>query len=79
MTTQNNVLELKERLRNIEARLTNPMASDETIRELLKTKNELVADIQTLEIQLQKETEATSAPKTFERLLNEGEEQYGVA
>jgi hypothetical protein len=76
MKTEQDLLSMKDKLRHIDDRLKNPMASDETIRELLKTKNELLADIQTLEIELDKLE--PKQPKSFERLLNEGEEQYGI-
>lgn len=68
---QENVTELKVKLRNINERVTNPMASDETVRELLKTKNELIADLQTAEIELDK---LKNPPKPFERSLNESPE-----
>lgn len=71
-----NISTVKLKLKSIDERLINPMASGETIRELLKTKNELLADIQTLEIELDKLE--PKQPKSFERLLNEGEEKYGT-
>lgn len=62
---------LRLRLKKIEERLVNPMASVETIHELSKTKNELEAEIQVLEIGLDK---GKHPAKPFERLLNETHE-----
>lgn len=39
-------------LNRVQERLKNPMASDETIRALHKTQNELIADIQDLKIRI---------------------------
>ena len=53
----------------IEERLKSPTISDSTVRELIKNKNELVADIQELEIKI-KEAEQKylnqSLNKSFE-------------
>ncbi len=61
--------ELKQRLKKVDERLVNPMASEESIRELLKTKNELIAEIQELEIKISKES--GTYPKSLTRSLNE--------
>ena len=72
METQNKLLQLKERLRNIEARITDPMASEESLQELRKTRKEL-------EKEIEQEMRSQKLPqKTFERLLNEGDQHYGI-
>jgi hypothetical protein len=65
---------LKDKLDRTNTRLKDPTASEATIRDLLKNKNEFIADIQTLEIELSK---FPPVAKSFERILNESEEQYG--
>lgn len=59
---------LKDKLEKTNTRLKDPTASEATIRDLLKNKNEFIADIQTLEIELSKFPPVT---KSFERILNE--------
>jgi hypothetical protein len=46
------LLQKEADLNRVKERLTNPMASDETIRALHKTQNELIADIQDLKIRI---------------------------
>lgn len=46
------LLQKEADLNRVKERLTNPMASDETIRALYKTQNELIADIQDLKIRI---------------------------
>lgn len=46
------LLQKEADLNRVQERLKNPMASDETIRELHKTQNELMADIQELKIRI---------------------------
>ena len=46
------LLQKEADLNRVQERLKNPMASDETIRALHKTQNELIADIQDLKIRI---------------------------
>lgn len=74
MKTENELrqehISLTGSLKRIDERLKNPMASDDSITELTKTKRELVQQINDLEIELSK---FPSMGKSFERLLNESE------
>lgn len=56
MNTVKQIKQKETRLLKVNERLSEQI-SEETYRELLKTKNELIADVQTLKIQLQKEEE----------------------
>lgn len=70
MNNTNQELELaKQKLAEIDLRLKQPDISDTTYRELLKSKNELLADVQALELNV-----PISSGKSFNRLLNESKE-----